>query len=734
MKTISALFLALICISVSNAQNKSIENQRRIRIEKIINSNWTFNYFPEKSTGKGYESNRFDDSKWPVVSIPHTWNNYETTGELYPFTGNSDEFDKSYWWSGWGWYRKHFSISRDYSARQVLIEFKSVQKECKVWLNSKYLGDHKGGTGSFDFDITGYLKPGEDNVLAVAVNNPREDIPLIHPEIAGNSNMYGGISGDVTLVLKNKLYIDMKGSSGSDDGVVITTQKEGVLQIQTRVKNDYPQKKNCVLQTTIFDAANKKVIQLIKSEAVINPGQLFRFDQISKPFKNKLLWSEEGALLNKVYTEVIDAGVVADNYMSPSDPKSTKSEDTSTIFMIGRILGRLTGEAEFDSDENSTSPEQTGIAGDPARIVLTASTNRILSDRGSVVVITADIIDSNGNHVNDVKNTVYWNVTGPALFAGPAVYESVINKHHQMDGAWYKEMPVSNIIRSTGKPGRIRVFASASGLATGSFDIEAEEGTTDNSVINEPVLENEGRNSIARIILKAKRLDEPPQEIKFTSDEFRFNPSDKQGFKKQIKDYILLNNPSTDSTLIEFKTLTDLFASQISNNKGQLIAADYNFNVNHYNNCRLIAGYITSTKLPPLFKDGLRNYYSNSIIRLGSNRNAGDEMNWLNWIPSGGSVVISRPEGKISGIKGAKVTEKKDLSDLITLVYPSFTNFSEDARERALLFISKMNPYIKTQIITDRTYPEKKEVKASILYTAERGEPILIPDFKFISE
>jgi len=123
--------------------------------------------------------------KWPAVSIPHTWSTFETTGEFHPFI-RSSESENPYWWTGWGWYRKHFSVSKEYSDRKAFIEFEGVQKYCKVWVNGKYLGDHKGGYGSFDFDISAVLKPGEDNVIVVAVNNRQKDEFKIPPLSAGD--------------------------------------------------------------------------------------------------------------------------------------------------------------------------------------------------------------------------------------------------------------------------------------------------------------------------------------------------------------------------------------------------------------------------------------------------------------------------------------------------------------------------------------------------------------------
>jgi hypothetical protein len=303
-----------------------------------------------------------------------------------------------------------------------------------------------------------------------------------------------------------------------------------------------------------------------------------------------------------------------------------------------------------------------------------------------------------------------------------------------MEGVWYMDMPVSNVIRSTGIPGIIHITVSASGLASGSFEILAEELNPDNSVIAEPVLDDEGRKPVDRMMIIVDRLNEVPREIKPGFDEINLSASDKHGFEIGIRDYIIKSNTALDTSTIEFRTLIDLFAAHLLHNNGKLIADDYNFNADHYNNCRLISGYITSTKLPQLFKEGLREYYAESIIRQGSEKNAGDEMNWLNWIPSGGLVVIYQEDSAGAGLSGGRVTDRNELNDLITLVHPGYPDFSSEAKERAMIFISKMNPYIKISALSEQSREGNKEMVTNVSYIAEEGQPILIPELKFIAE
>ncbi len=853
----------LICSLVSNAQIKPALNQKNQRIERIINSQWTFNYFPSETADKGYEANRFDDSKWPAISLPHVWNTYETTGELHPFIRNISESENIYWWLGWGWYRKHFSISRDYSDRKVFIEFEGVQKYCKVWLNGVLLGDHKGGYGSFDFDITAILKPGEDNVLAVAVNNRQKDQYNIPPVPAEKLNVYGGIYRNVTLILKSKLYIPMQGSASHEGGTFVTTpnvsEKEGVVQVQTWVKNDNAQKKTCTLQTSILDAGNK-MVQVIKSEAVLNPGQLYKFDQAFKPVKSPHLWSNTDPYLYKITSEVLDGKEITDTYNTPlgfrwlrwdakenslylngkkvlirgenrhqeypwlggaipewltsldflemsgtlkynflrtidypnnkyvyemadkygiiaaeefpviknqnfsadvneqqikemirrdrnhpciiswsgtntsniSDSKYIMAEDTTRTIKTGPILSdSLT--TYFGNRNKTVFGSQIVRTGEPAKIVLSGSRKELGADRGSVAIVTADIVDSQGTHINGAANTISWNITGPAILVGPSVFVSD-NKPNKPEGIWYVDMPVSNVLRSTGKPGIIHISVFASGLASGSLDIDAAEIKPDNSVVIEPALTDDGRKPVDRIELTANRLEEVPRELNLINEEFNPGLSGKAFFAKTIRDYIFKKNPRADTTTIEFKTLVSLLSYHLSNNNGRISAEDFNYNADHYNNCRLISGYINATKLPPLFKEALKQHYANSIIRLGNEKNAGDEMNWLNWIPSGGTVVISSDKSSGTYPKGTIITTKTQLLELICLVYPVFPTYSNEAKERALTFTSKMNPYIHVSPENLIDSGSEGVIPGNISYTAEKGQPILIPLLKFISE
>jgi hypothetical protein len=431
----------------------------------------------------------------------------------------------------------------------------------------------------------------------------------------------------------------------------------------------------------------------------------------------------------------------------PADSRFASAEDTTRIITSRKALNnsagpyalhsyvsiiidafrRLpsTGNNERPADINQTEKRVA------SRIILKASHSKIDADRGSVVIITADIVDSRGDHVEGALNTVKWAVSGPASLVGPVVYESASGSLEKIANFWYTGMPMTNIIRSSGEDGLITVTASASGISSGIAEIEAVKSKPDNSIVTEPELRNEGRRPVTRLQFGVDRIDDIPVEIRQTNTDLDFSKAEAREYPFMLRDYLVKNNPGVDSTTVEFRELVNLFSSQMRNNKGLLVAYDYNFSVDHFNNCRLISGYINATKLPALFKEGLRKYYAEAFISRGSEKNAGDEMNWMNWIPSGGIVIISQEPGVKSWPKGTVVTNKTMLEDLIAAVYPIFAKYNNEARERALTFVGKMNPYVKVETVKEIVNGAEL---VRMIYTAEKGKTILIPELKFISQ
>lgn len=71
------------------------------------------------------------------------------------------------------WYNRQFQVPGSWKGKNVILHFDAVDWETTVWLNGKKVGEHKGGSDPFAFDITRYLKRG-DQQLVVSVWDPTD--------------------------------------------------------------------------------------------------------------------------------------------------------------------------------------------------------------------------------------------------------------------------------------------------------------------------------------------------------------------------------------------------------------------------------------------------------------------------------------------------------------------------------------------------------------------------------
>src|SRR5487761_179873 len=99
------------------------QSAKGIRVIHSLDQDWTFQYFSRQTPDKRWAEPAAEDAKWPAIALPHTWSVYETTRDVHPFIEHATERKDSYWWYGWGWYRKHFSISKRFDQKLVFLEF-----------------------------------------------------------------------------------------------------------------------------------------------------------------------------------------------------------------------------------------------------------------------------------------------------------------------------------------------------------------------------------------------------------------------------------------------------------------------------------------------------------------------------------------------------------------------------------------------------------------------------------
>lgn len=105
----------------------------------------------------------FDDSGWRTVDVPHDWgfefSRYRNQEETTSGTG--------YLPGGVGFYRKTFDVPAGLEGKKVSVEFDGVYMNSAVYVNGELVGEYPNGYMGFTYDISKYLRYGEENVIAV---------------------------------------------------------------------------------------------------------------------------------------------------------------------------------------------------------------------------------------------------------------------------------------------------------------------------------------------------------------------------------------------------------------------------------------------------------------------------------------------------------------------------------------------------------------------------------------
>jgi len=134
----------------------------------LFDNEWLFH----RGGAQGAEKPDYDDSGWRKIDLPHDWSIEDLPGKQSPFDPNAvSQVSGGFTVGGSGWYRKKFTIQDDQKNKRFIIQFDGVYMNAEFWLNGQFLGSHPYGYTSFWFDITDKVKPGEQNIISVRVEN-----------------------------------------------------------------------------------------------------------------------------------------------------------------------------------------------------------------------------------------------------------------------------------------------------------------------------------------------------------------------------------------------------------------------------------------------------------------------------------------------------------------------------------------------------------------------------------
>lgn len=252
---------------------------------------WLFSLTDDDASAPTY-----DDSSWRKLTLPHDWSiEGDFSEEALAGTGGGALP------GGLGWYRKHFSVPSDMKGKNLFVDFDGVYMNSTVYVNGHELGTRPFGYISFSYDITPYLNPDGENVIAVRVDNSKQP----------NSRWYSGsgIYRNVWLRPLGDIHVEQWGQYVNPKNV---TRKSADVDILTTVANLSRNSADLLIVSSIYNPHGEKIGETTNN--LVLPGDTTAVCEQTLKVINPELWSTVTPNLYNVVTEIIEDGKVIDTY------------------------------------------------------------------------------------------------------------------------------------------------------------------------------------------------------------------------------------------------------------------------------------------------------------------------------------------------------------------------------------------------------------------------------------
>lgn len=260
-----------------------LQPSAQLRQQCLLDQKWDFRSDKDQT-----------NSVWEKVAVPHTWN---AVDGLTP-----------HYYRGTGDYRYHLNILPEMLKKRTFLRFEAVSQIADVFVNGNPIGTHKGAFNAFCFEVTPFLKKG-DNLIEVKVSNRLDS--NIAP-LAGDFTVFGGIYRPVSLLLLPQTCITPLDYASA--GVYIhqekVSSKQAELSIVTKVNSNRTEK-DLSVRTSVFNSQGESVGYSTTQKSV-RKGETAEFinkHNIERP----TLWDGvKSPHLYRVFIEVLKGNAVVD--------------------------------------------------------------------------------------------------------------------------------------------------------------------------------------------------------------------------------------------------------------------------------------------------------------------------------------------------------------------------------------------------------------------------------------
>lgn len=278
-----------------------------------LNGNWKFKFVDNPSSRPGetdFYGDQADVSSWDNISVPSCWEmkGYDTpiyTNVEYPFNDNPpfirihSGYNGQYASNPVGSYRRTFTLPEAWNGKRVFIHFDGIYSCAFVWVNGHYLGYSQSANTDAEFDVTKYVRSGENNVSVQVLRwcdgSYLEGQDMFH---------MSGIHRDVYLFATPKVFVR---DHYITSALIASTQyKSGSMNVAVDLDNRDRMAAGKTIQIELLDSAGQKVAAASQKVTFAAADTTKHVDIKIGNLSNLNLWSAETPYLYSVIVRQLD--------------------------------------------------------------------------------------------------------------------------------------------------------------------------------------------------------------------------------------------------------------------------------------------------------------------------------------------------------------------------------------------------------------------------------------------
>ena len=292
-----AAFFAYETENLAKADQKA-RSERYLSLE----GKWKFNFSKDHDKApRDFYSLKYDDSQWTDFPVPgilelngygdaiYSNNSYPWRTQFRPeppFVEERNNYTGSY--------RKMVTVPADWKGERIYLHVGSATSNLMVWVNGKFVGYSEDSKVSAEFDLTKYLTPGKENLIAMQVMRWCDGSYLEDQDFW----RFTGIAREVYLYARPQAHIADLFITPD----LVNNYQDGTLEVKLNAVGAKG-------ETVMFSLKDKEGKEVAAQTAKVGGnGEV----KVNFDIKNPLKWTAETPNLYTLYTTLMDGKQVAE--------------------------------------------------------------------------------------------------------------------------------------------------------------------------------------------------------------------------------------------------------------------------------------------------------------------------------------------------------------------------------------------------------------------------------------